>query len=116
MLTYFTLKKGRKRLEYSKEFPFIIEGSVYMKIMDYYIRLRLHAQDQQHMRNSLQELADVLYCSTKNIKILLKKMSEEQLIHWTPGRGRGNKTEILFIHNFVEAIESYTDELLAQEN
>ena len=41
-------------------------------------------------------------------------MSEEQLIHWTPGRG-GNKTEILFIHNFVEAIESYTDELLAQE-
>ena len=42
-------------------------------------------------------------------------MSEEQLISWTPGRGRGNKTEILFIHNFVEAIESYTDELLAQE-
>ena len=36
-----------------------------MKIMDYYIRIRLHAQDQQHMRNSLQELADVLYCSTK---------------------------------------------------
>ena len=93
----------------------MIEGSVYMKIMDYYIRLRLHAQDQQHMRNSLQELADVLYCSTKNVKILLKKMSEEQLINWTPGRGRGNKTEILFIHNFVEAIESYTDELLAQE-
>lgn len=86
-----------------------------MKIMDYYIRLRLHAQDQQHIRNSLQELADVLYCSTKNVKILLKKMSEEQLISWTPGRGRGNKTEILFSHNFVEAIESYTDELLAQE-
>ena len=93
----------------------MIEGSVYMKIMDYYIRLRLHAQDQKHIQNSLQELADVLYCSTKNVKILLKNMSEEQLIHWTPGRGRGNKTEILFIHNFVEAIESYTDELLAQE-
>lgn len=86
-----------------------------MKIMDYYIRLRLHAQDQQHIRNSLQELADILYCSTKNVKILLKKMSEEQLIHWTPGRGRGNKTEILFIHSLVEAIESYTDELLTQE-
>ena len=61
----FYFEKGRKRLEYSKEFPFMIEGSVYMKIMDYYIRLRLHAQDQQHIRNSLQELADVLYCSTK---------------------------------------------------
>lgn len=42
-------------------------------------------------------------------------MSEEQLIRWTPGRGRGNKTEILFIHSLVEAIESYTDELLMQE-
>lgn len=86
-----------------------------MKIMDYYIRLRLHSQDQQHMRNSLQELADVLYCSTKNVKILLKKMSEEQLIYWTPGRGRGNKTEIIFVHSLVESIECYTDELLAQE-
>lgn len=56
-----------------------------MKIMDYYIRLRLHAQDQKHIQNSLQELADVLYCSTKNVKILLKKMSEEQLISWTQG-------------------------------
>lgn len=83
--------------------------------MDYYIRLRLHAQDQQHTRNSLQELADVLYCSTKNVKILLKKMNEEQLIKWTPGRGRGNKTEIIFAHTLAEAIESYTDELLTQE-
>lgn len=41
-------------------------------------------------------------------------MSEEQLISWTPGRGHEIK-QILFIHNFVEAIESYTDELLAQE-
>lgn len=69
----------------------MIEGSVYMKIMDYYIRLRLHAQDQQHMRNSLQELADVLYCSTKNVKIVLKKMSEEQLINWTQGEAAGIK-------------------------
>ena len=69
-----------------------------MKIMDYYIRLRLHAQDQQHMRNSLQELADVLYCSTKNVKILLKKMNEEQLITWTPGRGRAEIKQKLYLH------------------
>ena len=74
----------------------MIEGSVYMKIMDYYIRLRLHAQDQQHIRNSLQELADVLYCSTKNVKILLKKMSEEQLISWTPDEDAEIKQKFYF--------------------
>lgn len=67
-----------------------------MKIMDYYIRLRLHAQDQQHIRNSLQELADVLYCSTKNVKILLKKMSEEQLISWTQDEDAEIKRKFYF--------------------
>lgn len=86
-----------------------------MKIMDYYIRLRLHYQDQQHIQNSLQEFANVLYCSTKNVKILLKKMSEEQLVTWTPGRGRGNKTEVLFLHTLPETIELYTEQLLQQE-
>ncbi len=58
-----------------------------MKIMDYYIRLRLHAQDQQHMRNSLQELADVLYCSTKKRKDFIKE-NERGAINSLDSRAR----------------------------
>ena len=44
------------------------------------------------------------------------KENEREAINSLDSRAStGNKTEILFIHNFVEAIESYTDELLAQE-
>ena len=44
-----------------------------MKIMDYYIRLRLHAQDQKHIQNSLQELADVLYLQYEKRKDFIKE-------------------------------------------
>lgn len=86
-----------------------------MKIMDHYIRLRLSFPNEQHIQNSLQELAAILFCSTKNVKILLKKMSEEKLIDWIPGRGRGNKTEICFLHTFTEAILPHVEELLKNE-
>ena len=83
MLTYFTLKKGRKRLEYSKEFPFYDRRKCIYENYGLLHSVKITCTRSQHIRNSLQELADVLYCSTKNVKILLKKMSEEQLISWT---------------------------------
>lgn len=86
-----------------------------MKVMDYYTQLRLHDPEKQYMQNSLQELADILYCSTKNVKILLRKMTEEKLITWTPGRGRGNKSEILFLHTISEVVMPYAESLLQQD-
>ncbi|PHE37110.1 SgrR family transcriptional regulator [Bacillus pseudomycoides] len=86
-----------------------------MKVMDYYIQLRLHDPEKQYMQNSLQELANILYCSTKNVKILLRKMNEEKLITWTPGRGRGNKSEVLFLHAISEVVMPYAESLLQQD-
>lgn len=83
--------------------------------MDYYIQLRLHDPEKQYMQNSLQELANILYCSTKNVKILLRKMNEEKLITWTPGRGRGNKSEVLFLHAISEVVMPYAESLLQQD-
>ncbi|WIY62069.1 SgrR family transcriptional regulator [Bacillus arachidis] len=86
-----------------------------MKVMDYYIQLRLHDPEKQYIHNSLQELADILYCSTKNVKIVLRKMTEEKLITWIPGRGRGNKSEILFHHTISEIVIPYAEFLLQQD-
>lgn len=86
-----------------------------MKIMEHYIRLRLSFPNEQHIQKSLQELADVLYCSAKNVKILLRKMSNEDLIEWIPGRGRGNKTEIIFLHTFTSCMEDYAEKLLQND-
>lgn len=86
-----------------------------MKIMEHYIRLRLSFPNEQHIQKSLHELGEVLHCSTKNVKILLKKMSNDNLIEWIPGRGRGNKTEITFLHTFTTCIERYAEELLQKD-
>ncbi|SEM51658.1 ABC transporter substrate-binding protein [Paenibacillus sp. OV219] len=46
---------------------------------------------------SLEELAEVLYCTTRNVKLVLRKMEEEGLIQWLPGRGRGNRSRLIFL-------------------
>ncbi|AZN42716.1 ABC transporter substrate-binding protein [Paenibacillus albus] len=45
---------------------------------------------------SLEDLADVLFCTTRNVKLILRKMEEEGLIAWQPGRGRGNRSRLVF--------------------
>ncbi|MBW5446231.1 ABC transporter substrate-binding protein [Cohnella sp. CFH 77786] len=45
---------------------------------------------------SLEELADTLYCSTRNVKLVLRKMEEDGWIDWLPGRGRGNRSRLVF--------------------
>jgi ABC-type uncharacterized transport system, periplasmic component len=45
---------------------------------------------------TVEELSDVLYCTPRNAKFVLRKLEEEQLIAWSPGRGRGNRSRIAF--------------------
>lgn len=46
---------------------------------------------------TLEELASALFCTVRNAKLILRKLVEEQLIGWTPGRGRGNYSRITFL-------------------
>lgn len=45
---------------------------------------------------TLEELANTLFCTSRNVKLVLKKLEEECLINWLPGRGRGNRSHIIF--------------------
>jgi MarR-like DNA-binding transcriptional regulator SgrR of sgrS sRNA len=45
---------------------------------------------------SLDELAETLYCTTRNVKLVLRRMEEDGWIHWAPGRGRGNRSRLIF--------------------
>ncbi|MBP1965737.1 ABC transporter substrate-binding protein [Paenibacillus aceris] len=46
---------------------------------------------------SVEEIAGYLYCTERNVKILIRKMSEMGWIVWTPGRGRGHRSAIRFL-------------------
>ncbi|GLX68672.1 ABC transporter substrate-binding protein [Paenibacillus glycanilyticus] len=45
---------------------------------------------------SLEQVAEALYCTERNAKLVLRKLEEEGLIEWQAGRGRGNRSHITF--------------------
>ncbi|SFE63121.1 DNA-binding transcriptional regulator SgrR of sgrS sRNA, contains a MarR-type HTH domain and a solute-binding domain [Paenibacillus catalpae] len=45
---------------------------------------------------TLEELSELLYCTPRNAKLILKKLQSEQLIDWLPGLGRGHRSRIVF--------------------
>ncbi|WP_152396134.1 ABC transporter substrate-binding protein [Paenibacillus guangzhouensis] len=45
---------------------------------------------------SLEQLAEVLYCTVRNVKLIIRRLEEEGWITWHAGRGRGNLSRITF--------------------
>lgn len=69
-----------------------------MQLIEHYHRMSTElAADRQEMPVTLKQLADILYCSPRNVKLLLKKMADSGWIVWSPGRGRGNRSQLTFL-------------------
>ncbi|WP_046655083.1 ABC transporter substrate-binding protein [Paenibacillus larvae] len=71
-----------------------------MQITYHYLRLRSsyeHVPDKVQHRVTLDQIAGVLFCTERNVKLLLKKMAAHGWIEWKPGRGRGHASEITFL-------------------
>ncbi len=65
-----------------------------MNSIEHFLELRLHFQKVETHRSfevSLEELAEILNCSTRNVRRLLKNMEKEGLVFWKPGGGRGRR-------------------------
>ncbi|QHW33529.1 hypothetical protein GZH47_23860 [Paenibacillus rhizovicinus] len=45
---------------------------------------------------TLDEMAQALFCTPRNAKIVLRRMADDGWITWQPGRGRGNRSHIVF--------------------
>lgn len=79
-----------------------------MQLVEYYHRMQVElAGASEEVSVTLEELAGILYCSERNVKIILKKMSDLGWIRWKPGRGRGNRSTL-------ELLQS-SDALLLEE-
>ncbi|MFC7441619.1 SgrR family transcriptional regulator [Laceyella putida] len=77
------------------------------------LRYRLRSVANHHsIYVSLDELANILYCSTRNVKRILKNMEDEGLIYWKPGGGRGNRSKLLFRKSLEEMLPSHIHALV----
>lgn len=90
-----------------------------MKLLDYYVSLRLHQKENDFtdtMKITVQELADVLCCTERNIKILLKRMAAENWVTWEPGRGRGNTSTLTFHKDMRAGLLEIFHQMLQKED
>ncbi|EIT86229.1 oligopeptide ABC transporter solute-binding protein [Fictibacillus macauensis ZFHKF-1] len=82
-----------------------------MEILDHYLTLRMHfSADQTSV--TVAELESLFFCTKRNVNLLLRRMSEEEWITWTPGRGRGNRSTVEFHYPLEEAAHTHFSKLL----
>jgi MarR-like DNA-binding transcriptional regulator SgrR of sgrS sRNA len=90
-----------------------------MKLLDYYVSLRLYQKENDYtesMKITVQELADVLCCTERNVKILLKRMTAENWLTWKPGRGRGNMSTLTFHKDMRTCLLDIFHQMLQKED
>ncbi|WBO90557.1 ABC transporter substrate-binding protein [Bacillus tropicus] len=71
-----------------------------MFILDQYIELWCvygkGRREGERLEVTVQMIAETLFCTERNSKLIIKKLEELHWITWFPGRGRGNRSKLIF--------------------
>ncbi|MCD9021825.1 ABC transporter substrate-binding protein [Cohnella silvisoli] len=74
-------------------------------------KLGIHEEKGSSIEVSTDELALILFCTTRNVKIIIKKLVDEGLIEWQAGRGRGNLSKLTFLAEKEPLLMEWAQEL-----
>ena len=90
-----------------------------MKIRRHFLTLRrsfANIAEQAPIEITTQELAALLDCTQRNMVLLLQRMEQEGWLTWTPKRGRGNRSTLVFTKSAEElALEEAKELVLKQD-
>ncbi|WP_019422604.1 ABC transporter substrate-binding protein [Paenibacillus sp. OSY-SE] len=84
-----------------------------------YLEFRAYLYDREVERKAaflLHELATIWRCSVKNAKRKLKKLTEQRYCSYTPGRGRGNRSEVQFFTDFRKELHTVIRQYLNEKD
>lgn len=88
-----------------------------MQLIEYYHRLHTELPDARGgLPVTLDRLAGIFYCSERNVKFILRKMSDQSWIVWRPGRGRGNHSELVLLVDSSALLRQEAMRLVKEEN
>ncbi|WP_151736355.1 ABC transporter substrate-binding protein [Paenibacillus tengchongensis] len=86
--------------------------------MNHYSRLAGALNVTQRMLEpiavSIEQLAEILCCTPRNVKFILRRFEESGTIRWQPGRGRGHTSEITFLRGIDEVMEQALQDLIGK--
>jgi SgrR family transcriptional regulator len=88
-----------------------------VQLIEYYHRLQTELPEAgSGLAVTLEDLAGILYCSERNVKFILKKMTDQTWIRWKPGRGRGNRSELTLLMSSDELLEEEARRYITEGN
>ncbi|WP_223066295.1 ABC transporter substrate-binding protein [Paenibacillus caui] len=67
----------------------------YITLLNHFVGPAAGEEDEYEV--ALKELSGVFHCTERNVKLIIRKLQEESLILWLPGRGRGNRSRLKFM-------------------
>jgi MarR-like DNA-binding transcriptional regulator SgrR of sgrS sRNA len=90
-----------------------------MNTIEYYIELRFAFHtiaDRTSFPVTTTHISEILHCTMRNARILLKKMHTEGYINWQSGKGRGNQSHLTFQLPLSSVIILHFQSLMQQNN
>jgi SgrR family transcriptional regulator len=96
-------------------------GAIFMKLFEHYLHLQstLSAQEeysevQVSFKITIEEIADVLCCTKRHTKFIIKQFLDMKWITWEVVRGRGKRSTLTFLRSKDEVIREQAKELVKQ--
>jgi len=88
-----------------------------MDVLEYYIELKKlpDYQQEQEIFISKQEIANLLFCSSRNVHHILNRWIQEGYIEWKSQRGRGKKSTLTFLKSLEDATILHVKHLVQKE-
>ncbi len=65
-------------------------------LISQYQRLNQYFNDQKEVKTSIEQVAEALCCTRRNVNNVLNKMSQQGWLTWLPARGRGKLSQLIF--------------------
>ncbi|WP_134687494.1 SgrR family transcriptional regulator [Brevibacillus migulae] len=64
---------------------------------------------------TIEELTDILYCTPRNVKLIIRKLADEKYIEWRAGVGRGNPSQMTLLKDLDDVADEYFHDLLVKD-
>lgn len=91
------------------------KAGIVVEVMDHYIQLRVafsNVDEEEEIHTTIGELANHLCCTMRNMNLIMNKFMDHGWIRWSPQRGRGKTSVLIFCHPLLQAVQERFDRLL----
>ncbi|MDU0332755.1 MULTISPECIES: ABC transporter substrate-binding protein [Paenibacillus] len=74
----------------------VLTAERYLALLNHYAEGIGDSAEPREVEVALEDLTKLFHCTERNAKLVIRKLQEEGLIDWSPGRGRGHRSRLVF--------------------